>query len=130
MKNSELNTKLATLGTKAELKAEQRKIVKLHEFDSSYFQGNNLFGDDGFQQNMFVYQPTVNTLELINDKNTEYVTGWKSKAFFKSKLLPLHGAFFPDIKYFGHKIAIKFNNILIQLRNKTITRPKLCLLCL
>ena len=36
-------------------------------------------GDDGFQ-NMFVYQPTFNTLELIKDK--------------------------PNIKYFGSKIGI------------------------
>ena len=48
-KNSDLNTKFATLATKSELKAEQDKIVKL--------------GDDGFQ-NMFVYQPAFNTLEL------------------------------------------------------------------
>ena len=45
IKNSVLNTKLATLATKAELKAEQDKTVKLQVFDSI---------DDGFQS-IFVY---------------------------------------------------------------------------
>ena len=45
IKNSVLNTKLATLATKAELKAEQDKTVKLQGFDSI---------DDRFQ-NIFVY---------------------------------------------------------------------------
>ena len=36
IKKSDLNTKLATLITKAELKAEQDKIVKLQTFDSKW----------------------------------------------------------------------------------------------
>ena len=39
IKNSDLNTKLATLATKAELKAKQDKIVKLQTRDLSYFLG-------------------------------------------------------------------------------------------
>ena len=62
-KNSDWNTKLATLATKAELKAEQDEIMKLEAFDWSYFHGKFLFGDDGFQ-NVLIYQPTFNTLEL------------------------------------------------------------------
>ena len=46
--------KLAILATKAELKTEQDKIVKLEVFDSSYFLGKTFFGNDGFQ-NMFDY---------------------------------------------------------------------------
>ena len=45
IKNPVLNSKLATLATKAELKAEQDKTVKLQGFDSI---------DDRFQ-NIFVY---------------------------------------------------------------------------
>ena len=48
----------------------------LEAFDSSCFHGKNLFGDDGFQ-NIFVYQPTFNTLELKKDKGTEFVIDWK-----------------------------------------------------
>ena len=39
---------------KEESKAQENKIVKLLRHDLSYFQGKNLFADDGFQ-NMFVY---------------------------------------------------------------------------
>ena len=35
--NADLNKKLATLATKAELEPEPDKIVKLQAFDSSYF---------------------------------------------------------------------------------------------
>ena len=42
VKISDLNTKLARLATKAELKAEQDKIVKLQAFDSHYFRGENV----------------------------------------------------------------------------------------
>ena len=57
VKIADFNAKLATLATKAELKAEQEEIVKLEAFDPSYFHGKFFFGDDGFQ-NMFFYQPT------------------------------------------------------------------------
>ena len=65
--------------------------------------------DDGFQ-NMFVYQSTFNMLELKIDKCIEYNTGWKSEGLFGIKLLPLHGAFLPNVKQFGCKIGIQFNN--------------------
>ena len=120
VKTSNLNTKLATFATKAELKAEQEKYLKLEEFDSRYFHGNDFFGDDGFQ-NMFAYQPTFNTLELKQDKGTNYVVGWNSKGLFESKILPLHGAFLPYIKYFGYKIGIQLNNnrLVVEQNNYT-----------
>ena len=40
---------LATLVTKAQLKAEQDNIVKLRVFDSIYFRGKNRFEDDDTQ---------------------------------------------------------------------------------
>ena len=58
VKDSDLNAKTATLATKAKLKSRQDKIVKLQTYDLSYFLGNYGF------QNMFVYQPTLDTLEL------------------------------------------------------------------
>ena len=94
--------------TKVGLKAEQDKTVKLQAFDSSYFYGKNVFGDDGFQS-MFVYQPTFNTLESKKEKGIGYGNGWKSKYLFEFKLLR-HGAFLPNIKYFGYKIGIHSNN--------------------
>ena len=59
---------------------------------------------------MFVYQPTFNMLELQKDKGTYYVIGWKSKSLFESKLFSLNGAFLSNIKCFGYKIRIQFNN--------------------
>ena len=67
-----MDKKLATLATKLKLKIEQNKIVKTEALDSGYFYGKNFFGD-GSVQNMFVYQPTVNMLELKKEKVTDYV---------------------------------------------------------
>ena len=50
--SSGLDKKLATLATKADLKAEQDKIVKLQVFDSSYFRGKKYFEDDAKQNNL------------------------------------------------------------------------------
>ena len=63
VKALETKKEIKTLATKAELKAEQDKIVKLKTHDLSYILGKNFLGDDG-SQNMFVYQPTLSTLEL------------------------------------------------------------------
>ena len=54
--NSDLNKKIATLETKAELKLEQDKIIKPQAFYSSYFCGKSYFEDDG-TQNYLVFQP-------------------------------------------------------------------------
>ena len=59
VKNSNLNTKLATLAIKAELKAEQDKIVKLEAFYSSCFHDKKCFGDDCFQNMFFVSQHLI-----------------------------------------------------------------------
>ena len=109
MKNSDLKTKLATLATKAELKEEHDKLVK---FDMLVTQVifKVIFLVDGDSQNMFVYQPALDTFELKKDKGTGYIIGWKLKNWLKSKLLPLHGVFLHKIKYFGYKIGIQFNN--------------------
>ena len=63
---------IKTFATKAELKAEQDKIEKLPIHDLSYFLGKNILGGYSFQ-NMFVYQPMLNTLELKKYKGTDYV---------------------------------------------------------
>ena len=45
--NTNIDKKIVTTAAKAELKAEQFKIVKLQAFDSSYFEKH--FEDDGTQ---------------------------------------------------------------------------------
>ena len=49
-----MNTKLAPLATKVELKAEQDKIMKLQAFDSSYFHGQTHFEDDGTENYLHI----------------------------------------------------------------------------
>ena len=44
--NSDLDKKVATQATKAKLKAEQDKIMKVQVFHSSYICGKNHFKDD------------------------------------------------------------------------------------
>ena len=46
---------------------------------------------------MFVYQPTLGTLELKKDKGTVYVLIWKSKGVSNSKLKPSYTAFLHNI---------------------------------
>ena len=47
MNNSDLDNKVATAATKAKLKEEQDKMLKLQVFDSSYFCSKSHFEDDG-----------------------------------------------------------------------------------
>ena len=48
--------------------------------------------DDRFE-NMFVYQPTFNTLKYKN-MSTEYIISWKSKGIYNSKLIVFNYKFF------------------------------------
>ena len=54
--NADIDKKIATLATKAELKAAQDKITKLQVFDSSYFRGKDHFKNNG-TQNYLIFQP-------------------------------------------------------------------------
>ena len=47
--NSDSDKKIAILATKAELKEEQDKLVKLQVFDSSYYYVRSHFEDDDMQ---------------------------------------------------------------------------------
>ena len=95
--------------------------MKLKAYDLSYFLGKNFFGDDG-SQNMFVYQPTLRTLQLQEHKGTDYVTGWKSKGVYSYTPSLLYTAFLYSIKLFGYKISFRTK----QLRNQNCK----CLHCL
>ena len=52
----DLYKKIATLAIKAELKAEQDKIVKIQVFDSTFLCGKIYFEGDG-TENCLVFQP-------------------------------------------------------------------------
>ena len=52
-------------------------------------------------KNTFVYQPTLDTLELKKDKGTDYVLKWKSNRVYNSKLKSLYIAFSHSIELSG-----------------------------
>ena len=74
----------------------------LQTFDLSIFLIKFFFSGDGFQ-NMFVYQPTFNMLELREDKGTVYVIGWKWKGVYISKLILFHATFLLNINVLDTK---------------------------
>ena len=86
-----------------------RKLNSLMTKDN-FFVGRIYFTIVDGSQNMFVYQPTFNVLDLKNDKRTEYIISWKSKRIYDSKLIVLIGALLPNVKYFRNKIEIQFNS--------------------
>ena len=53
---------------------------------------NKLMAEILRPQNAFVYQPTLNTLELKKDKGTDQVLSQKSNGVFNSKLNSIHTA--------------------------------------
>ena len=83
--NADLDKKVAALATKAELKAEQDKIIKLQAFDSSYFRGKSHFYDDG-TQNYLRFQPIYSYFKKIG--NTDRISSWKSKGLSDESINP------------------------------------------
>ena len=72
---------------------------------------------------MFVYQPTINTLESKKDKGTGCVLSWKSKEVYTSKLKTLYAAFLHSTRLFGYKVKIKFDkDPLVVERNNYATK--------
>ena len=82
--------------------------MNMQTLDLSCFFGKIVLGDDG-SQNIIVYEPTLNTLNLKEEKSTDYVIGWKSKEVDTTKLKPLYIAFLHGIKPFGYEMRIKFD---------------------
>lgn len=54
--NSDLENKIKILETKAEIKSEQDKILKMVTYDLNYFPGRILFGDVVLQTCLFISQ--------------------------------------------------------------------------
>ena len=86
--NSDLDKKitiLAAIATKAELKAEQDKIVKRYTFDSSYFQGKSHFEDD-ITQNYLVFQLIYRYFKRIG--NSVHISVGKSTGLSDESITP------------------------------------------
>ena len=80
-----MDKKVATLVTKAELKAEQDKVTKLQAIDSSYFRGQSHFEDHG-TQNYLVFQPKYRYFKNIG--NTDNILPWQSKRLSDESIKP------------------------------------------
>ena len=86
----------------------EKKLEDLITKDHNFFLSRIYFTSNDGSQNMFVYQPTFNVLELKIDKGTEYVIGPKSKGLYNTKLI--RWCFFTYVKYLGNKIRIQYYN--------------------
>ena len=70
---------------------------------------------------MFVYQPTFSMLEY-KELGTEYITSWKPKGSYNSKLIAFDKYYPPNIKYFNKKIETHFDNGPLVAENNYFTK--------
>ena len=70
----------------------------------------------------YVYQPTLDTLELKKDKSADYVVSWKSKGVHTYKHKPLYTAFLQSVKSFGYRVGIQFDNGILAVEQKCLFR--------
>ena len=85
----------------------QKKLNSLIKKDYNFFLGRIYFTSNDGSQNTFVYQPTLDALEVT--KGTDYVISWKSKGVFNSKLKPLYTVVFNSLKLSEYRFGIKFD---------------------
>ena len=76
----------------------KKKLNILATPDYSFSLCRIYFTSNDGSQNMFVYQPTLDILQLKKEKDTGYVLKWKSKGVYNSKLKALYTAFLYNIK--------------------------------
>ena len=84
-------------------KAKYLEVLKnlnsLTTKDYNFFLGRMCFTSKDGSENIFVYQPTLDPLELKKDKGNDYILSWKSKGVYNSKLKSLYTAFLHSIKH-------------------------------
>ena len=81
--HDKIKEKIKTLATKAELKAEQNKIVKLQIFDSSLFIGQSYFSNDTAQLYL-ISKPVYKTVKTFYGLK-ETIPEWESKGYSNEK---------------------------------------------
>ena len=80
----------------------QKKRNSLITKDYNFFLGRIHFTSD-----VFVYQPTLDALELKKGKGIDYYVSWESKVVYNSNLKPLYTTFLHNIKHSEYRIGIK-----------------------
>ena len=87
--------------------------------DYNFFLGRTYFTSNDGTQNTFVYQPTLDTLELKKGKGNDYFLSWKSNGVYDSKLKPLYTASLHSIKLSGYRMGIKFDKDPLAIEQKS-----------
>ena len=120
----DFNNKLISFNTKiSSSKTKYLQVLKelnsLTTKDYNFFFGRMYFTSNDEHQNTFVYQTTLDTLELKKDKCTDYVLSWESKGVYNSKLKLLYTAFLHSIKLSEYKMGITFdkNPLAVEQKN-------------
>ena len=80
------NFKKQIISNKTKRLAAEKKLDGLITKYYNFFLGRNYFASNDGSQNMFVYQPIFNVLELKIGKCNEFVIGWKSNGLYNSNL--------------------------------------------
>ena len=78
-KLTSFNKKLLQMKTK--YLEVQKKVTSLIKKGYNFLLGWIYFTNNDGSQNMFVYQPTLDTLELTKDKSTDYIFIWNKKEY-------------------------------------------------
>ena len=87
--------------------------------DYNFYLGRMYFTSNDGSQSTFVYQPTLDTLELKKHRGTDYVLSWKSNGVYNSKLKPLYTTLLHSIKISGYIMRIKFDKDSLAVEQNT-----------
>ena len=99
----------------------KKKLNSLIKNDSNFFLERINFTSNDGSQNTFVYQTTLDKLELKKDKGTDYVLSWKSNRVKSNfKLKPLYTALLHSINLSGYKMGIKFDKDPLAIKQNKI----------
>ena len=66
----------------------RKKLSCLITNDYPFFSDRMYFASNNGPHNTFVYQPTLDTLELKKHNSIDYVFSWKSNGVYNCKLKP------------------------------------------
>ena len=116
MNNTDFDNKLTSFNrritsNKTKHLEVQKKLNSLTTKDYDFFLQKIYFTNNDGSQNTFVYQSTLDSLEIKKDKGTDYVLSWKLKRVFNSKLKPLYASFLDSIKLSEYRIGVKFDKV-------------------
>ena len=118
------NLNIKTTQNKTKHIFAEKELNKLKTFDSSYFIGQNHFGEDG-TQNYLVFQPMYIYFKMI--ANTDYISSWKSKGLSAESINPpttSDNSLNQPLSYYGTKTRVKFTGSCLKQSKISYTQGK------